>query len=69
MEQRVVSGSALRKLTYPIQQRIAEERFNLLKENSWHPSLHFKRVCKLWSVRFGTHCIAAFCIYWESLYS
>lgn len=33
--------------------RIAEENFRLLKENARHPSLHFKRVGKLWSVRIG----------------
>jgi hypothetical protein len=30
---------------------IAEENFNILKENPRHPSLHFKRIGKLWSAR------------------
>ena len=34
-------------------QRIARQNFELLKENSSHPSLHFKKVGKLWSVRVG----------------
>jgi len=34
-------------------QRIAKESFELLKENPSHPSLHFKKVGKLWSVRVG----------------
>ena len=32
---------------------IAEENFKILKENPRHPSLHIKRVGKLWSVRLG----------------
>ena len=40
------------RLPSPIQ-RIAEESFRLLKENPRHPSLHFKRVGKFWSVRVG----------------
>ncbi|PXF60380.1 MAG: hypothetical protein C4B58_00660 [Deltaproteobacteria bacterium] len=40
------------KLPYHIQ-RIAEENFSLLKENPRHPSLHFKKVGKLWSARAG----------------
>jgi hypothetical protein len=31
----------------------AEENYALLKENSRHPSLHFKKVGKFWSVRIG----------------
>lgn len=34
-------------------QRIAKRNFELLKANPSHPSLHFKRVGKLWSVRVG----------------
>ena len=34
-------------------QKIASENFELLKENPSHPSLHFKKVGKLWSVRVG----------------
>ena len=33
--------------------RRAEENFKLLKENPRHPSLHFKKVGKFWSVRIG----------------
>jgi len=34
-------------------QRVARRNFQLLKENPAHPSLHFKKVGKLWSVRVG----------------
>lgn len=33
--------------------RHAEESFALLKEIPRHPSLHFKKVGKFWSVRIG----------------
>ena len=33
--------------------RHAEESYALLKENPRHPSLHFKKVGKFWSVRIG----------------
>jgi mRNA-degrading endonuclease RelE of RelBE toxin-antitoxin system len=33
--------------------RLADKNFALLKANSQHPSLHFKRVGRLWSVRVG----------------
>jgi len=36
-------------------QRVARRNFALLKENRAHPSLHFKKVGKLWSVRAGPH--------------
>ena len=36
-------------------QRVARRNFNLLKENPAHPSLHFKKVGKLWSARAGPH--------------
>ncbi|HUY15108.1 MAG TPA: hypothetical protein VMX16_15995 [Terriglobia bacterium] len=36
-------------------QRVARQNFELLKENPSHPSLHFKKVGKLWSVRVGIH--------------
>lgn len=36
-------------------QQLADRSFALLKENPRHPSLHFKRVGKLWSVRVGAH--------------
>jgi len=34
-------------------QRIAKGNFQLLKINPQHPSLHFKRIGKFWSVRIG----------------
>lgn len=42
----------LNKLPHPIQ-RIADKSFHLLRENQGHPSLHFKKVGKMWSVRIG----------------
>jgi len=37
----------------PEVQQLARENFELLKSNPQHPSLHFKRIGKLWSVRIG----------------
>ena len=34
-------------------QTVARKNFELLKNNPSHPSLHFKKVGKLWSVRAG----------------
>ena len=34
-------------------QQIAKNNFKLLKANPAHPSLHFKKVGKFWSVRVG----------------
>jgi hypothetical protein len=34
-------------------QKVARKNFDLLKVDSSHPSLHFKKVGKLWSVRVG----------------
>jgi hypothetical protein len=34
---------------------LADKNFQLLKANSKHPSLHFKRIGRLWSVRVGAH--------------
>ncbi len=34
-------------------QKISEKKFNLLKTNPSHKSLHFKKVGKFWSVRAG----------------
>jgi len=34
-------------------QKTAEKNFELLKSDPKHPSLHFKKVGKLWSVRIG----------------
>jgi hypothetical protein len=32
---------------------LADKNYALLKENSQHPSLHFKKVGRFWSVRIG----------------
>ena len=37
----------------PQVQSTAKEKFKLLKENPGHPSLHFKKVGKFWSVRIN----------------
>jgi len=34
-------------------QTLADKNFELLKENPKHPSLHFKKIDKYWSVRVG----------------
>jgi hypothetical protein len=34
---------------------LADKNFQLLKANPKHPSLHFKQIGKLWSVRVGAH--------------
>jgi hypothetical protein len=34
---------------------LADKNFALLKQNPQHPSLHFKKVGKYWSVRVGVH--------------
>jgi len=34
---------------------VADKNFQLLKSDPKHPSLHFKRLGKLWSVRVGEH--------------
>ena len=36
-------------------QQLADENFKLLKEDPFHPSLHFKKVGRYWSVRVGIH--------------
>ena len=36
-------------------QKLADENFELLKGESRHPSLHFKKVGKFWSARIGIH--------------
>ena len=33
---------------------IADKNFALLKQNPGHPSLHFKKVGRYWSVRVGS---------------
>jgi len=34
-------------------QKLADKNFEILRENSMHPSLHFKKVGNYWSVRVG----------------
>lgn len=41
-----------KKLPDPVQ-KISKRNFHLLKINPLHPSLHFKKVGKFWSVRIG----------------
>ncbi len=36
-------------------QRLADKNFGLLKADSQHPSLHFKKIGDLWSARVGLH--------------
>lgn len=36
-------------------QRLADQSFELLKQNPRHPSLHFKKVGRFWSARVGIH--------------
>ena len=39
----------------PEVQELAEANYELLAADPRHPSLHFKRVGKYWSVRIGLH--------------
>lgn len=39
----------------PEVQRLADENYELLKRDPRHPSLHFKKVGRFWSVRVGLH--------------
>jgi hypothetical protein len=34
-------------------QKLADKNYELLKQNPKHPSLHFKKIGELWSVRVG----------------
>lgn len=34
--------------------KLADKNFQLLKKNPTHPSLHFKKVGKVWSARVGS---------------
>jgi hypothetical protein len=36
-------------------QKLADVNFELLKSDSRHPSIHFKKVDKYWSARVGIH--------------
>lgn len=42
------------RLPEPVQ-RLADKNYELLKADSYHPSLHFKKVNEFWSVRVGAH--------------
>jgi hypothetical protein len=35
-------------------QQLARDNYQLLQQNPHHPSLHFKRVGRFWSVRVGS---------------
>ncbi len=43
---------AYRRLPEPVRS-LADKNYELLKTNPQHPSLHFKKVGQLWSVRIG----------------
>jgi hypothetical protein len=34
-------------------QKLADKNFEILKDNPFHPSLHFKKAGKFWSARVG----------------
>ena len=36
-------------------QKTADKNFELLKADQHHPSLHFKKIGRFWSVRVGIH--------------
>ena len=36
-------------------QELADKNYELLKKNPKHPSLHFKKIDKYWSVRVGLY--------------
>jgi len=36
-------------------QKVADRNYKILQENPKHPSLHFKKVGRYWSVRAGIH--------------
>lgn len=40
-------------------QKLADYNFELPKRNGRHPSLHFQKVGRMWSVRVGIHYRAA----------
>lgn len=37
----------------PAIKKLADDNFELLKQNPRHPSLHFKQIGRFWSVRIG----------------
>lgn len=36
-------------------QRLADRNYEIIKKNPKHPSLHFKKIGRYWSVRVGIH--------------
>lgn len=46
---------ALYEALPPQIRELADKNFELLKADARHPSLHFKRIGELWSVRIGSH--------------
>ena len=46
---------ALYEALPPDIRNLADKNYQLLKSDPRHPSLHFKRVGDLWSVRIGLH--------------
>jgi hypothetical protein len=36
-------------------QKLADEKYALLKSDPQHPSLHFKHIGRIWSARVGLH--------------
>ena len=36
-------------------QRLADRCYEALRQDPYHPSLHFKKVGRFWSVRIGLH--------------
>ncbi len=45
------------KLSFEIR-NLASKNFELLKNDIYHPSLHFKKVGEVWSSRVGTNYLA-----------
>lgn len=43
-----------RRLPQDIQE-LADQSYELLKQDSYYPSLHFKKAGRFWSVRIGLH--------------
>jgi hypothetical protein len=36
-------------------QQLADRSFATLRDDPWHPSLHLKKIGRLWSARVGLH--------------
>ena len=55
MKHRATAGFWRRYHRLPEETRqLADKNYKLLKANPYHPSLHFKKVGTLWSVRVGS---------------